>query len=102
MPRLPFHFGGFAFILRAQHKSSQEHERTRAMREEPMTKREYLRSVRRSRKIFGCIQITDTRMVPTKISKKKALELVSQISDDDEIHASWARNDNLYLLVGLG
>jgi len=66
-----------------------------------MTKREYLKSVKLSRKVFGCIRITDTRMVPTKISKKKAIELVSQISDDDEIYASWAHNDNRYLLVGL-
>ena len=65
-----------------------------------MTKSEYLKSVRQAKKIFGYIQMTTKRPVPTKISKSKALALVSQIGDDDEIRASWAGDDKFFLLIG--
>jgi len=65
-----------------------------------MKKREYLKAVKRARRIFAYIHMTDRRNAPVRISRAKACGLVSQIGDDDTIRAKWASDDKLFLLIG--
>jgi len=65
-----------------------------------MTKDEYTRAVRKAHRIFGYVRITSNRPQATRLSKAKALSLVSQVSNDAQIEAEWASEDQMFLLVG--
>jgi predicted RNA-binding protein associated with RNAse of E/G family len=64
-----------------------------------MTKNEYTRAVRKANRIFGYIQIANSKR-PTRLSKAKALNLVNHVPDDAEINAEWATEEQTVLLVG--
>jgi len=66
-----------------------------------MKKREYLRAVRKAKRIFGYIQVVEGRRVASRISKRLARDLVRQIDEEATITASWADEDQeQFLLVG--
>jgi len=64
-----------------------------------MTKTEYEAAVRRARKVFGYVQLVDSKR-PVRITKTGALSLARQVPDDAEINAMWADDDQAFLLVG--
>ena len=64
-----------------------------------MTKKEYTRAVRKAQRVFGYIQIVDTKR-PVRLSKAKALDLAKLVPDDAQIDASWASENQMFLLVG--
>jgi len=64
-----------------------------------MTKKEYEAAVRKADRIFGYIQIVDTKR-PVRLSKAKALGLARLVPDDAQIDAAWADGEQAFLLVG--
>jgi len=64
-----------------------------------MTKKEYKAAVRKARKVFGYVQLVDSKR-PIRITKTGALSLARQVPDDAEINAMWADDDQVFLLVG--
>ena len=64
-----------------------------------MTKKEYTRAVRKAQRVFGYVQLVDSKR-PIRITKTGALSLARQVPDDAEINAMWADNDQAFLLVG--
>ena len=66
-----------------------------------MTKAEYRRAVRKSRRRFAYVAIAGSKsMRPIPLSRAKALKLVKLLPDDTEINAEWVSEDELFLLVG--
>lgn len=65
-----------------------------------MDKATYLKAVRKAKRIFGYVQITDIRKQATRISKPKAAALVSQCAESDTIDAIWADGTEAFLLIG--
>ena len=65
-----------------------------------MNKPEYRQAVKQARRIFGYVQISQTRRQAVRLSKAKALGLICQVDDDNAIAAMWADDDHAFLLVG--
>jgi len=65
-----------------------------------MTKKEYKTAVRKAKRIFGYVKITDQKRQAVQLSKAKALSLVQQVPDDAKVGAMWASEDQMFLLVG--
>ena len=65
-----------------------------------MTRAEYRRAVKQATRVFGYIQITAERRQAVPLSKIKALELIRQVPHNAQVDASWADDDQVFLLVG--
>ena len=66
-----------------------------------MTKAEYARAVRKSRRRFAYVAIAgDKSKRPIPLSRAKALKLVKLLPDGVQINAEWASEDEMFLLVG--
>ena len=65
-----------------------------------MDKKEYRQAVKQARRVFGYVQISQTRRQAVRLSKVKALGLICQVDDDNAIAAMWADDDHAFLLVG--
>lgn len=65
-----------------------------------MKKAEYKKAVKRSVRIFAYVQVTAVRRQAVRLSKAKALALVVQVPDGDDVSATWASSEHRYLLVG--
>ena len=65
---------------------------------------EFRAAVKKATKIIGYVRLTNRRMMPVRITKKNALEML----DDplrawpDPILAEWAGADETVLVLGLG
>ncbi len=65
-----------------------------------MTKAQYLKAVKRARRIYAYVQVTDARKVATRISHASAELLVCQVARGDAIDAAWADDDRRTLVIG--
>ena len=64
-----------------------------------MTKSEYRRAVRQAERVFGYIQVANSKR-PVRLAKAKALALAKLVPDDAQINAEWASEHQEILLVG--
>ena len=65
-----------------------------------MTKREYRQAVNQARRVFCCVHISDARPANARISKARALELITLVPDDATIAADWLDDDQQLLMIG--
>lgn len=65
-----------------------------------MDKATYLRSVKKAKRIFAYVQITERRKVATRVSKNRAAQLARQLEATDDVDAMWASKEQRFLLVG--